>query len=348
MVRRAVLVVSLMTCASCTYDIPDVANDASTGYEAFGDGGSGGPDGTTDGGGSSGGAETGGTDSPSQADGACTGGVTCPCTSDSNCASKLLCATSAMVGSALAQQAGGSFCTTTCCTSAECPTGSVCFATGAGGSYCVAPSWLGRTGTGGTKLGGDSCSTGSDCWSGLCTGTTCIDTCCDFAAAGSECAGGRSCVFGKFPGAAIVDTNFAAFCAPKPGSGGLSASCTQSSGCQGGLCYPNTDPPAGPAYCTMPCRLSDACGQGASCEYDNLGANGIYFACLELGSTETTPFGGACTDYLECAGDICNANQCTNVCVTDQDCKAPLPHCRPQLTSFYGQPPNVWITMCTP
>jgi hypothetical protein len=256
-----------------------------------------------------------------------------------------------MVGPALTQQAGGSgFCTTTCCTSADCPTGSVCFASGAGGSYCALPSWLGRAAPGG-KIGGDSCSTGSDCRSGLCTNSTCTDTCCDFAAAGSECTGGRSCIFGAFPGLVSFDKHFAPLCAPVDGSGTLGASCSQWSDCQAGLCYTNTGGVGSP-FCTVPCRgVNDVCGSGATCQYDKEN-NDIYFACFQLGPAQTTSFGSSCVDFVECDGEICSSNsspnECTSVCVTDQDCRAPFPHCRPQSTPFLGTLPDVWITMCSP
>ena len=60
------------------------------------------------------------------------------------------------------------FCTKPCCTTADCDSSTVCFATGAGGNYCVNPTWIGRTATFGTATGGAACKVDSDCRSGLC------------------------------------------------------------------------------------------------------------------------------------------------------------------------------------
>jgi hypothetical protein len=339
MVRRAVLVTSLVTCASCTYDIPDLAEGGGASSDASTEAGADDSTSATDDGG-------GQQDSASHADGSCHG-VLCPCAAATDCASHVCAQSSAQsmtVGSDLLQAAGlAGFCTTTCCTSSDCPTGTVCFASGYGGNYCVSPSWLKRATPASNALGGAACSTGSECRSGLCSGSTCADTCCDFTGAGTECAGGRSCTFGTFPGASPVDTHSAPFCEPLGGSGAYGSPCSQSSQCQGGLCYPST---TGPYFCTQPCR-SDTCGSGNSCQFDGDGTD-VVFACFGLNATQNVPSGIACVDYQECIGAICNNSSCTNVCFTDADCDPQLPHCTPQETSFYGQSPNVWITMCTP
>lgn len=246
----------------------------------------------------------------------------CACQNDSECPQGV-CANSLMVTPALYAAAGGaSFCTFACCTSADCPSGTVCFASGAGGQYCVAPSWIGRSAPG-ASLGGAACSADSSCRSGLCAGGRCADTCCSLASSASQCASGV-CAFGAFPGRTF-DTHFAPHCQPQTGSLGYGAACSSSSQCRGGLCYQS----GGGGNCTNACETSTECGSGNGCQLDQQGQD-IYAACFP--TPGATAEGQACTMDQQCAGYWCNSeSKCTNVCFRNQDCSSVSGwYCRPE------------------
>jgi hypothetical protein len=258
-----------------------------------------------------------GSEGGSPADAGCT--TLCPCQNDSQCP-KGVCANALTVSSTLYAAAGGaSFCTLACCTSADCPAGTVCFASGAGGQYCVAPSWLGRSAPG-ASLGGAACSSDSTCRSGLCAAGRCADTCCSLASSSSQCASGI-CAFGAFPGRSF-DRHFAPHCTPQVGSLGYSASCSSSSQCRGGLCYQS----GGGGYCTNPCETSAECGSGNGCQFDQQGQD-LYAACFPTPGGLVQ--GQACTTNQQCAGYWCNSSsQCTGACFRNSDCTVSGWFCR--------------------
>jgi hypothetical protein len=318
----AVVAVALVACA---YDVPNVvARSGDAGGQGTDDGGFVSPDGASssgsdsgwsgsnggDGGGS---GSSGGGDAAGASDAPCTGTL-CACNNASDCASHI-CAQSLTVGTSLYAAANNkNFCTQACCTSADCAAGTVCFASGQGGNYCVNPSWIGRA-VPGAGPGGASCSNGGQCRSGLCSGGACADTCCSLAASASECSG-LKCTFGVFPGASGIDAHFTARCGPARGSYATGLSCSGDDQCQGGLCV-NDGSGAGP-YCTNPCRTDADCGSGGACL---IGAQGIdlYFACFPSNGLGTQ--GSSCTTDSQCAGYWCGTgNKCTDVCVTDADC----------------------------
>jgi hypothetical protein len=265
------------------------------------------------------------------AEAGCTG-VLCPCDNASDCATRV-CAQSITVGPTVYGAAGGTnFCSMGCCTSADCPAGTVCFASGQGGQYCVKPEWLGRsTPSAVAGGGGTACSTGADCRSGICAGSACADTCCSLAASSVECANGAACAFGAFPGKAGVDTHFAPLCATATltsGSSGFGAACQNNAECQGGLCYQT----GSGGNCTNPCRTQDECGAGNACQVDAQG-NDLYAACFPW--QPAGPQGSACTTDNDCRGDWCGTtNQCAGICFTDADCTVSGWHCIPQASSF--------------
>jgi hypothetical protein len=190
----------------------------------------------------------------------------------------------------------------------------VCFGSGQGGNYCVKPLWLGRVAPGaGAVNGGSSCSNGSQCRSGLCTGGTCADTCCSLTDS-AQCSG-EQCTFGAFPGATSLDTHFTARCGPPRGLYGYEASCAGDDQCIGGLCSP--DPTGTGSYCTNACRSSDDCAPGATCLLDERGTD-IYFACFPSSGLAQ---GAKCSTNDQCLGAWCGTgNQCSNICFTDAQC----------------------------
>src|SRR6185312_2894686 len=181
-------IVAPLVSAGC-YSVPALDQDGG-GVEAGSDGtahfpdsssgsGSGGSNGSS--GSSSGsGASSGGHADGSAPDASCTGGILCACGNANDCttAAAKICATSATVGMPIMQAAGVSgFCTRPCCVSSDCPSGTVCYASGEGGQYCVDPTWLGRAKPTSNRSGGAACTSNSDCLSGLCAGSICADTC---------------------------------------------------------------------------------------------------------------------------------------------------------------------------
>jgi hypothetical protein len=241
-------------------------------------------------------------------DGPCGMGILCPCSANSDCTSTI-CGTSTVVtGSIISENGGENFCTQACCTSNDCPAGTVCFASGTG-QYCVRAAWLDRSKPGSSAAGGASCTNGAGCRSGLCSGGSCIDTCCEYGS--TECAGG-ACIFGNFPGAASFDVHFAAHCGSTAGTGGYSQTCGGNSDCQGGYCYNDGTGPG----CTMPCRTSADCSGGA-CQYIQTSTGNYVAACYLPGGTGQ---GTSCSSDQSCSGYFCSPSGCTEPCFADSDC----------------------------
>jgi hypothetical protein len=206
----------------------------------------------------------------------------------------------------------------------------VCFATGGSNStaanFCVNPAWIGRGTTVGGQLGGGSCTTGRDCRSGLCDGTTCADVCCSTASSSSECASGNSCRFQTFPGAAAVDKNFVAWCG-QAGNGGNGASCSQNSSCQSNLC----DSIDG---CSNACRNTGDCSQGESCAYVDPpppDSSAVVAACF--GGAGNASEGSSCSTDGDCKSQFCDTggtHECSDVCFSNADCTKSGWRCRPE------------------
>jgi hypothetical protein len=333
------------------YTVPGLNDGGASGADGAFQGGDAGRDASGSssgsGSGSSSGSSGGSHDGSIATDAACRG-VLCPCNNAQDCASEV-CASSMTVGNSLIGAAGGAnFCTQGCCTSSDCPSGTVCYATGEGGQYCVDPTWVGRSkpATGATFMGGSACSTGSMCNSGLCANSACADTCCSFASSSNECASPTSCVFGVFPGKQGIDTHFAPHCGTA-GTSGYGATCTADGECQGGLCFQSGTG----GNCIMPCRSQQECGSGSGCQWDVHG-NDMYVACYLLPPTQmgNGDVGATCGSDPYCLSDYCNTtNLCTGPCFTNSDCTAHLSgwHCTPYL---YLTPPqgNYYALGCGP
>jgi hypothetical protein len=244
-------------------------------------------------------------------------GLTCRCSGGSDCASGI-CANPLTVTDTVytnAQSAG--FCTRPCCTSADCDSQTVCFGSGAGGNYCVAPEWLGRNTNLGQAVGGATCHGHSDCRSALCASGTCADTCCSGAQSSGQCSAGVVCRIGAFPGLPNVD-------------GGASGDAHATAYCGA---------PVGTKPNGIPCRnTSDCVGAQLAC-YDSpttIGGRDIVATCIL--STGKGALGASCQSNDECQSNFCDSNACSDVCFSDSDCEAAAPlrmgwHCRPEMVA---------------
>jgi hypothetical protein len=318
----------LLACFACTYDIPALrpGTDAGGDDEAEAAPGDDGNETGTDSGSSSGGHPEAG---PSDA-GCTNGGSLCSCSSASDCATETpICAQSVDVGADLGH---AGFCTQPCCTSADCSEGSVCFASGQGGNYCVDPTWLGRSTPASSAIGGASCTANGDCRSGLCipgsSGKVCADTCCSFAKSGAECASGSQCAFGFFQGGASSDTHFGALCGPPGGASTAGSPCSVSSECAGGFCY---SPAQGQSFCVQPCAAPDECGSGYACQLDINGTD-LYVACFNFSGGAAQ--GSQCDNFESCLGGLCDDGLCSNPCFSDAVCTSGW-RCKPELDDSY-------------
>ncbi len=250
----------------------------------------------------------------------------CTCSGPTDCDSRI-CADQTTVTPTLYTEVNHGFCIAPCCTSADCTNGFVCFATAAGGNYCVDPALLKRSSTLGSGAGGSSCSVDSQCRSGLCASGNCQDTCCSMFSS-SECSSGSQCRYGNFPGNG-VDTHFAPHCTSTGGtlSGGIF--CASNSWCKSDLCFAN--------FCEDACRSSADCGSGAYCGYAVDSSNDILAGCFT--GTGATALGGACTTDSNCATSLCDPTTklCTDVCYGTSDCAAkPGWVCRPETLQVSG------------
>lgn len=274
-------------------------------------------------------AANGSTDASADAPVGCRG-VTCSCSHNPDCDSGI-CAGELTETTPLAT-AIGSFCTQPCCTSTDCPGSTVCFGTGGGGSYCVAPGWIGRGVEHGLGVGGATCTGDGECRSALCVNSVCADTCCSGAQQGSECTGGAVCRYAAFPGKTF-DTHQTAWCGAAIGNSAGGSPCTIDATCQSGKC-------ASFIRCEAVCRSSIDCTvAGQACSYGlgptTLPSNkDIVAGCIT--STGNAANGSACSSNNDCQSAFCDGGgHCTDVCVTDNDCK-PGMHCVPGIVQIQG------------
>jgi hypothetical protein len=283
-------------------------------------------------------AEAGGRDTGGDTIGPCRT-LGCKCSGSADCDSQVCADQLTVTPQLYAAAHSANFCTQSCCTSADCPDGSVCFATAAGGSYCVIPAWLGdRTATLGAKTGGQACSGGGECRSGLCAGNACADTCC--SANGGECATGTTCRFTAFPGSGF-DTHTSANCGLSFGIRQNGSSCTFDSDCISNMC--GAVGGVGTNTCHAPCRSTANCGGGTqACGYvlpNPSPSNDVVAACVAGGGT--APEGSSCNPSAStnnCFSGFCAqaSSECTDVCAATGDCTKAGWRCRPELEPVQG------------
>lgn len=261
--------------------------------------------------------------------GMCAGDIGCGCKGASDCTTGI-CAQELTLTTDLYAVLGMAVCTKPCCTSGDCPNGTVCFGTGGGGNYCVLPKWIGRNSGLGGGQGGASCSAPADCRSGVCSMSKCADTCCSSASApqAAECASGTVCRFAQFPGNGF-DTHETAWCGPAIGTTAGGMTCVVDNTCQSGKCNVGR--------CEAVCRNSTDCGTGLACSYGlaptTLPTNkDIILGCMQAGPT---PNGSNCTSNSDCQSAFCEITStssangtCADACATDADCKTGM-RCQP-------------------
>lgn len=261
----------------------------------------------------------------------CGGDVGCGCMRSMDC-NTLICAQELTLTAALSAVVGMPICTKPCCTSGDCPGGTVCFGTGGGGNYCVLPKWIGRNNGLGTGQGGASCSGPADCRSGVCNMGACADTCCSNSPP-AQCSSGTVCRFAQFPGKGF-DTHEVAWCGPAIGNIANGTICAVDNTCQSGKCN---------VRCEAVCRNSSECGTGLACSYGfapTLPTNkDIIEGCMQVGPT---PDGSNCTSNSDCQSAFCETSStstgsgtCADACATDADCKAGM-HCQPVQVQVQG------------
>jgi hypothetical protein len=248
-------------------------------------------------------------------------GLTCDCSGPSACDSGI-CGGELTVTTALYNaNRSMNFCTQPCCSSADCPGTTVCFGTGVGGSYCVAPGLLGRSGALGEGTGGSTCQTGQDCRSGLCANGACADTCCSSQQPSNACAIGSVCRFAPFPGSGF-DVHDTPWCGPPVGTVVNNNPCAVGldGTCQSGKC--------GTGRCEAVCRSTADCPTGQSCSYGLApNAKDIIAGCTSTSGAGAD--GVACSINADCQSNFCDGTHCIDVCFSDADCKSPW-HCAPQ------------------
>lgn len=253
------------------------------------------------------------------------------CVVDSDCKSGL-CGTSTIMTTAIISGSSKPMCTATCCTSADCPSSFVCFSGGTGGSYCVPATKAGRVppATGG-KLPGAACGGSSECRSGLCEASKCVDTCC----LGTDCVSGTVCRVLEIKTPA--PSHYVWACAA-PNSGGKDVSpgdagvCSAQSDCKNDNCV--GIPPT--RVCTPSCCTAASCTQqgfaGYTCAYGSTTGNDQLKMCFRPGSAGGA-VGSNCGFDSDCQSRYCDPElrKCAQLCCTDSDC-ASRAKCKPSKT----------------
>jgi hypothetical protein len=246
-----------------------------------------------------------------------------PCRFDNDCKSKL-CGTSTILTTTFTGSSGP-ICTQSCCVSDDCPSTFICFNGGTGGGYCVPATKAQRTppATGG-KSAGTACVGATDCRSGLCQGSRCVDTCC----VASDCAAGTVCAVGSLSAPSPAHDEW--LCIPKVGSLNDGTSCIDNTQCKvnncvgllGSIC------PSCPVCTPSCCSAADCSAWGniatsnqlATCSYGLSGSDQLKW-CFQV-DTSRAPLGTKCSSGIDCQSSYCDPElkNCAAVCCKDSDC----------------------------
>jgi hypothetical protein len=249
-------------------------------------------------------------------------GIGCACTTASGCTTGI-CGTFEVLGMAFTA-AHGTVCTATCCTSANCPAGYVCFGPGNAGGYCVLSTDLGAPATLGVAGPGATCHLNTDCRSGSCAAGHCVDMCC----LDSDCATGTSCALDT----SGVNGHESFVCSVPTGTGALHASCTSASQCADNVCAFDT--------CRGHCCGAASCSASGFtvCSLDTAGSDSVYY-CDYPSLPSGSSFGQSCVHATDCTSHECNAASatCTDACCQDSDCTTYGNYvCRPATVAPYN------------
>lgn len=190
---------------------------------------------------------------------------------------------------------GGGVCRQPCTTDTDCPQGSVCYPLqGANGGACFDD---GGSSSGGQKEAGESCSSASDCKSGLCVGGSgsgylCVDAC----NSNADCPVGTACLPLQGGGGACFDVDLKE----------MGEECASNDECPSGTCLSL----GGPYFCTDTCVAHTDCPCGMECTQTN-GGNYCNIGGPSIGCV---PEGAACTEDVECSSAICRFGTCQIAC----------------------------------
>lgn len=260
------------------------------------------------------------------------------CSRDVECVSGF-CAPGTTLGFAL-----DGICFQPCCTDSRCPSGQYCYGPGTGARSCIDPDTSAGVAIGRPDVGsggaGATCSTGSDCRSGLCQGTTCFGSCaqssecpesCGLTSEGPGCRSGGDvldpCSSGSQCAMEICDNMVCQLQA-----------CTSTLSCPdiptfAKFCDPVAIGPAGGPFVAMQaCSYIDAPteavpnqGHGDECDIDF--CQTASQCCL----------GGVCLGPAiirqGCTSGTCLSGRCTETCCDDTSCPG-TDVCRPQSRSL--------------
>ncbi len=246
------------------------------------------------------------------------------CGFDSDCDSKL-CASSTILTTAIITSGASSVCTKTCCTSADCAIGFVCFSPGTGGNYCVDSTRASRA-MPGAKTPGQACSANGDCRSGSCVNSRCMDTCCQPA----DCSAGTTCRVSNVGGhdSWVCGT-------PNDGGANVAATCVNQSDCKNDNCLG----PLGPARtCRPTCCSAASCSAqsfpSSHCRYVPSGLDQLKSCEPNIDGGNRAAVGAICSADTDCQSEFCDPElkKCALPCCEDKDC-ATGEECRPSRTS---------------
>ncbi len=243
-------------------------------------------------------------------------GPGCPCTTPSSCAAGLFCVDPSVLGG-LGNV--GAFCSRTCCTSADCAPGFVCYGSGDPGNYCVEASLLSGRGTLGAAPGGAPCNTGGDCRSGICMGG-CLDTCCS----DRDCTSMTACVLDR----TAVDGHEGFRCQVPTGTTPGGGSCTSGTQCISNSCLAIWG-------CGVPCCGNASCQAGNCAVVQVLNAGDYVAECFPADGGSP---GSRCASDSDCASGACNptTGMCADRCCVDADCAASGFVCRPTQSASHA------------
>lgn len=267
---------------------------------------------------------------------ATTGQVGEPCDSTQTCAAGFTCGTASILTAGIVKEAGDAFCTKTCCTSADCPDGFVCFGPGTGGNWCIS-SAKAKRGDLGAKTPGASCSGNEECRSGVCGDGHCQDICCS----DKDCKSPTICRVKSIEVSGTGAHENWVCAVPE-----ANANTAMGSSCSGaGLKCINDDCSGFPVRCRPPCCSSAECAAAdvpgntkkfAFCSYGQFPSTSAQTRwCFDVVDGGTgKAIGEDCNGNGDCAERFCDQDtrRCAKVCCRDSDC-SDGEACVPSLTA---------------